>query len=376
MRQLSNKINIVQVVNGFGVGGGELKLLELIRHLNREKYNITVVSVGQGGPLEEKFRALGVPVHVLQKSWRFDLSLPFKLAKIFRRTRAQLVMCTLFYADVMSALASYFYRPETLISWEVITGRLKWYQKLAYKLLANRFDKVVAVSRSIHPFIVRDRGHKPETIRTIYYGVDTDKFKPLPRKKQEQIIFGTVARLVHQKGHTFLLNAIPKVLQKYPNAKWYFVGDGYKEQELREQARQLHVEHAVEFLGRQDNVIDFLNSFDVFVLPSLWEGFPNVLLEAMACARPVIATSVEGTVELVVDGVTGILVPPRNSNALARAMLQMLDNRDLIGQYGVNGRRRVEREFSLRKQIREFEALYDSFNAALLAKESPEYSHV
>ncbi len=356
---MTKKINILQLVYGFGVGGGELKLLELLRYLNRDKYNITVVSVGLGGPLEEKFRELGFPTFIISKSSRFDLTLPFKLAKIMRETQTDLMMSTLFFADIIGAAATLLYKPRAFVSWEVITGQLRVHQKWMYKMFASRFDMVAAVSNSIHPFIEKDRGQDPKKIRTIYYGVDLKKYAPRKKKNDDKIIFGTVARLVHQKGHTFLLDAIPAVLEKYPNARWRFVGGGDKESVLRQQAERLGIAHAVEFTGNQSDVPSFLHSFDVFVLPSLWEGFPNVLLEAMACGLPVIATSVEGTIELVVDDETGILVPKENPQALTAAMMRVLESPNLIEQFGKAGRQRVEEHFSLEKQVREFEELYD-----------------
>nr|HQI49319.1 glycosyltransferase [bacterium] len=202
---------VMLVVNGFGIGGGELKLLELAGLLDRSKYALTIVSVGQGGPLEERFRALGFPTHVLPKAFGFDPRLPWRLAKLMRTTQTELVLSTLFYADIISALATCFYRPKALLSWEVITGQLEWYQVLAYRLLAGRFDHVAAVSDSIHPFIRGLRGMKPERISTIYYGVDLEKYQPHAPRSGNDFVFGTVARLVHQKGHTWLLQAIPPV---------------------------------------------------------------------------------------------------------------------------------------------------------------------
>lgn len=356
----AHKHSIVFVVNGFGVGGGELKLLELAGRLDREKYELAIVSVGQGGVLEERFRALGVPVHVLRKWCGFDVRLPFRLAALLRRHSADLVMSTLFYADIMSALATFIYRPKALVSWEVITGQLSWYQKWAYRRLANRFTRVAAVSQSIHPFIIRDRGQDPQRISTIYYGVDLDKYHPLaPDEKSAAVVFGTVARLVYQKGHTHLLEAIPGVLARHPGTRWRFVGDGELRTELEAQAQRLGIAQAVEFCGRRDDVQQQLGSFDVFVLPSLWEGFPNVVLEAMAAGKPVIATAVEGTIELVVDNETGVLVPKQDAAALAEAMVRLAADAALRERMGQASRHRVETHFSVQKQVAEFEALFD-----------------
>jgi glycosyltransferase involved in cell wall biosynthesis len=357
---MKNKANILQVVNGFGIGGGELKLLELLKKLDKSKFNLVIVSVGQGGPLEDEFKALGWPVYVLPKAFSFDITLVFKLAKILKKHKIDLMMSTLFYADIIGALATLLYKPKAFVSWEVITGQLKAHQKIMYKLLSSRFDIVTAVSNSIHPFIRKDRGQHKDKIRTVYYGVDLEKYSTDEIKRNSQnIVFGSVARLVHQKGHTFLLEAIATVKSKYPNARWKFVGDGYKREELEQQADSLQIADVVEFKGSQANVVEQLATFDVFVLPSLWEGFPNVLLEAMAAGLPVIATSVEGTVELVLEEQTGLLVPKEDSHALALSMDKLLSQPELISQYGTAGQKRVKDHFSLQKQIMEFEQLYE-----------------
>lgn len=350
---------ILQVVNGFGIGGGELKLLELAERLDKAGYNQVIVSVGQGGPLEEKFRALGCPVYVLPKKWSFDFTLPIKLAKILKHHKIDLMMSTLFYADIIAAAATLFYKPAVFLSWEVITGKLSWYQKLAYKIFASRFDRVVAVSNSIHPFIVRDRGIADEKITTIHYGVDLEKFKLRTRRSHQGVVFGTVARLVHQKGHTHLLDAIVQVSKEYPEARWVFVGDGDKRIQLENKARQLGISSVVEFAGNSDDIPSELAKFDVFVLPSLWEGFPNVLLEAMAAGLPVIATAVEGTVELVAHNKTGLLVLKEDPAALADAMTRLLKHPEMLSEMGEAGRKRVETQFSVEKQVIRFQHLYD-----------------
>lgn len=353
------RINLLQVVYGFSVGGAELKLLELVSRLNRDLFNISIVCVGIGGPLEERFRSLDLPVYMLPKARRFDYTLPFKLAKLSRSLKADIIMTTLFFADVIGALSTCLYKPKALISWEAITGQLKPHQKRMYKLTSSRFDVVVAVSNSIWPYIIRDRGQDPNKIVTIYYGVDLRKYTLAePNRNQEHFVFGTAARLAHQKGHSYLLEAIPSVLAEYPQARWQFAGHGEKEEVLRQQAKQLGVDSHVSFLGRRDDVPDLLAQWDAFVLPSLWEGFPNVLLEAMARCRPVIATNVEGSGELVLHEETGLLVEKQDPQALAQAMKTVLADPGRAERWGRAGRKRVEDYFSVGKQIMEFEELY------------------
>jgi glycosyltransferase involved in cell wall biosynthesis len=279
-----------------------------------------------------------------------------------------LVQTTLFFADIVGAMASCLARPKALVSWEVITHPLNMRRELMYWLLRNRFDMVVAVSDSIRKFVLEKRHQHPRAITTIHYGVDLRHYTPGPKTGSlaRQIgvpgatILGTVAHFRRQKGHLYLVEAIPRVVAAHTEAHFVLVGVGPEEQRVRERVVQLGVEDHVHFLGLREDVHELLNEFDVFVLPSLWEGFPNVVLEAMACRKPVVATAVEGTVELVVHGETGLLAAPADAESLALSLITMLEDPELIPKFGRAGRRRVEEHFTIEHQVAAFERLYET----------------
>ena len=132
---------------------------------------------------------------------------------------------------------------------------------------------------------------------------------------------------------------------------------------MEDKVHSLGLESHFIFLGYRSDIKELLNSFDIFVLPSLFEGLPNVVLEAMACSKPVVATAVAGTPEAVIDGKTGYLVPSQNPEALAKALINLLEDEDLLEKMGREGRRRMETHFSLEGQINKFEALYEQLLA-------------
>jgi glycosyltransferase involved in cell wall biosynthesis len=203
--------------------------------------------------------------------------------------------------------------------------------------------------------------------------VEANRFKWAasdPTKKEAlrsvpgEVVIGTIARLVWYKGLEDLLKAAALIVRRYPSARFLVVGDGPLRQALEEKARALRLNGTVRFLGAVPNASSLLPHFDIFVLSSLWEGMSNSLLEAMAAGKPVVATDVGGSPEVVIDGKTGFLVPPKDPEALASAILHLLADRELARNLGEAGRIRVESEFTLEIMVARLEELYDSLLAA------------
>jgi glycosyltransferase involved in cell wall biosynthesis len=176
-------------------------------------------------------------------------------------------------------------------------------------------------------------------------------------------VVGTITRLVWKRGHEELLRAAALVARAEPAAKLLVVGDGPLRRSLEDQALSLGLNGGVRFLGAVPQAARLLPHFDVFVLSSVWEGMSNGLLEAMAAGRPVVATRVGGNPEVVVDGESGLLVPPKDPQALADAVLRLLRDRELAGRLGEAARRRVASEFTLEQMVQRLETLYDDLLA-------------
>jgi glycosyltransferase involved in cell wall biosynthesis len=173
------------------------------------------------------------------------------------------------------------------------------------------------------------------------------------------VAIGLVARLVAQKGHKYLFDAFAQVSAAYPDAVLVLVGEGELLAELQAYARQLNIIERTRFLGLRHDVPRLLQAFDLFCFPSLFEGMPNVILEAMAAGLPVISTTVAGATELVVPGATGWLTPIADSTALAKALREALGDRDRLLTYGQAGRHRVEQDFDLPLIMRRYLDFYD-----------------
>ena len=371
------KINMLQLVNGFAIGGGEMKVLELVQRLDKGRYNITVCSVGQGGPLESEFRKAVDRVEIFSKKSSFDFSLVQKVARLMKQQQIEILQTTLFYADVIGAYAAYLANVPVVISWEAVTGPFALRHYYAYKLAAKKIDRIVAVSEDIRTRVIRERRLADEKVVTIHYGVDLKKFAPEDQalKKadigvsDENTVLGTVARFDHPKGHKHLIAAAPEIVKKYPNVRFVFVGDGPLRQDVEQQIHRLGLDQYFILLGFRRDVKQLLGLFDLFILPSESEGLPNAVLEAMACSNPVVASAVNGVVEVVVDGETGFLVPPGDPDRMSEVVIKMLKSPENMKQMGVRGRERVAEAFSVEQQIGKFEELYDALYAKKMCRE-------
>ncbi|MBN1352368.1 glycosyltransferase [candidate division KSB1 bacterium] len=369
------KANILHLVNGFAIGGAELKLLELVKLIQKHysnKFNQVVCSVGQGGPLQKRFEALGVKTVIFPKRHKFDLTLVFKVAKLIRREKIDIVQTTLFYADIIGAIAAKLAGVSAVISWETVSHsqnymHSRWHRRIAYKFAMKVVFKIAAVSAEVKASLLKLRKIEASKVQIIHYGVDTEKFRKqnFSHKRKElgingaTTVLGVVGRLEPVKGHKYLIDALAGVIGKFPDTVCIFVGGGEFRDELELQAEKLALKEHVIFLGFRDDVFELLNIFDIFILPSVSEGLPNVLLEAMSCSVPAIATSVGGIPEVISHGQNGLLVPPENSAKLNAAILDLLADPQERIQIGMRARKTVQDAFSVDKQVEKFVSLYE-----------------
>ena len=231
-------------------------------------------------------------------------------------------------------------------------------------------DAGIAISQSLSQFAVEVEGAPPEKIHTIPYGLDFQRLTPHIQKATRQamrqqigldaeaVVVGMVCRLVEQKGLSYGLQALARVLPQFPDACCVIAGEGPLRAELEAEAKALGLRDCVHFLGWRDDVADLMTALDLLLVPSLWEGFGLVILEAMARQLPVIASAVSAIPEIIVQGETGLLVPPRDVEGLAEALAMLLADRPLRRYLGQNGEDRLEAQFSARRMVDDTVTLY------------------
>lgn len=239
---------------------------------------------------------------------------------------------------------------------------------LAERLLAACSQQVIAVSENLRRELLEREKLPPHKVVVIHNGIDPDRFMSERRcaviegdRGDRSVVLGTVARLAPQKGLATLLRAFALLEEQLAGAfdlRLVLVGDGPLLSELKTLARQLGIDRRVIFTGMRRDIPELLHSFDIFVLPSLTEGLPLTVLEAMAAGLPVVASRVGGIPEAVLDGQTGFLVPPGHEAALAGKLGHLVQQPEWRCRMGAAGRQRVLAEFTARSMVRKTERLY------------------
>jgi starch synthase (maltosyl-transferring) len=362
-------IRVLYIIATLDPAGAERQMAHLARRLDRNEFEPAVCALTRGGPLEEDLSRSGIPVRILHKRGRWDLGVIGRLRQVIREFGPQIIHTWLPTANTLGRIAGLLEKTPVLIASERAKDAWKGpLRRAADRFLTARSHRILTNSLAVKSFLAERIGIPPEKIRVIPNGLDLAEFdaktaEPVeaPSPTGDVMELGTVARLEPQKGLPYLLDAV-SMLPKDLEVRLWIVGGGPVEASLRDQAKRLGIADAVQFLGTRQDVPALMARFDLFVLPSLWEGLPNVVLEAMAARRAVVATNVDGTPEAVLEGETALLVPPRDPGALADAMTRLLRDREMRRRFGEAGRRRVESEFRMEIMV---ERTQDEYRRAL-----------
>ncbi len=350
-----------------GPGGAERVINNLAAALDPQKYR-ALLCLFRPGWLQDRSESRGIRTHIIPTYGMTDWRWALRFRRLLEDERVDLIHAHEFDANtqgaVVAALAG-IPLVATVHGKNYFSEKLR--RRLAYRWV-SRWATMVAVSNNLKQFIIERVGIEPSRVKVIYNGVDV-----LPNCDPSAVgecrtevglpdghqIVGVVGNLYPVKGHQYLIDAIPSVLANCPNTSFVFAGRGQLEMELREQVHRLGVDAHVHFLGLRQDIPKILALLNVFVLPSLSEGLSMAILEAMMAGKPVVATQVGGNPELVLDGETGFLVPPRDSQALASRLVTLLTNRQQAAQFAEKGKARAEGQFSLGTMVCAYQSLYD-----------------
>lgn len=361
---------VLQIIDTLGVGGTELGLARIVER-TKEQFDHTVLCIRDGGATAAQLNDKLVPVLALHKPPGTQWTLPLRIAGICRRVRPHIVH-TRNWGTTDAVIGARLARVPVLIHGEHgfgigdVTGAHR-HRRWLRRILSAGIDRFVAVSEHLRNLLIDEIGIPPAKVTLIRSGIDLTRFRPRPtcpalRQRlgfaPDDFVIGSVGRLDPVKNYPALIDALATVTTSLPGARLVLAGGGPDEERLRQILTSAGLQEQINLLGHQDNIPELLNIMDVFVLPSLAEGTCNAILEAMAAALPVIATRVAGNPELVLDGRTGWLVPPRDADALADRIHFYASNPEVRRQHGHAGRAHVQAHYSAEQMTSAYADLY------------------
>ena len=363
------RIRVVEVLATGTNGGAQEHLYSLLTRLDATRYDASVVALSQGSAVRKLQRA-GIPVLVIEEP--DDAIAVGALAAHLADVRPDVIHNHMYRAETVGtraaiALGEIGHRRPYVVS-TVHSSRVRSEaDRQTLRDLTPHIDQLIAVSRMIEQKLVEE-GRTTAPVRRIYNGVDLSRYDKqeacctLPDEygmEPGSQIVGVVARLEPEKGHPTLIEAWPQVLRDVPDAYLLVVGEGTRREELEAQARALRVAHRIVFTGRRDDVPAVTAALDVAVLPSYREAQGLSVLEAMALSRPVVASNVGGIPEMIEDGRTGLLVPPHDAEALARAISRLLLDHPYADTLGRAGHDLVHDRFCIELMVSAVQSIYD-----------------
>jgi len=362
------KIRIAQVINSLKPGGAERFLVDLLQAFPRDRFEFTIFCLYSKGELACEVERIGIPVIVLEVPRKIGLKGYIKLYNALKMSTFDIVHCHLLEGCWYGLPAGWFAGvPIRIAHLHNCHWRLSFRARLFDRFAFAFADAAFGCSRAVLRFYQKHMWYPMSKCYLVYNGVVAERFKSLPSKNEARRVLGlpqncvivtTVARLVPQKGHVFLLEAAKEIVSKFKDVRFLLVGDGGLRAQLERRANALGLGDYAFFLGQRTDVPQILAASDIFVLPSLWEGLPLVLVEAGLAGLPVVATRVDGIVEVVEDGRSGFLVPPGDSRALAEALQTLLQDALLREWMGKEGRDIALQRFNMERIVSQVAGLY------------------
>lgn len=349
------RIRVLFVIRQLDYGGAERQLVELATRLPRELFDVRVCCLCPPGPLAGELEQNGIRVMSTYKKPGALSTCSWALLSIVREFRPAVLHSYLFSANWRSLpvgrLAGV---PLVVTSVRNVDIHARRILTLGEKLFAGLNDRVIANAEAVKEYVADQHGIPRDRITVVHNGVAEDRVRPqreLGVRPSSGHVVGMIASLSPKKRHETFLQAARIVRETHPDVRFLMVGDGPLREALESRARELGISDAVNFAGSTHDVAGVLASMDVSVLTSTKEGCSNVIIESMAAAVPVVVTDAGGNRELVVDGVTGFIVPIDDSEAVAERIERLLSDPDLRRTMGGNGADRVRERFTVERMV-------------------------
>ena len=340
----------------------------MIPRFDPARYNVALVSLRKKDLSEETLESMGIDISYLHRS-KFDPATLTALLKVIDRQKTDILHLHGYGATTFGRLAGMMRGLPTIVHEHANLTDTPWFQKVADRMLAPATDIAIAVSKSTADFVINARQLPPERVKVVYLGVPLEEFSRTRTLEEigaarhelgvapDEFLAGSVTRLHDSKGNSYLVEAAQQVLAARPKTRFVVFGEGPLRPELEAQARALGLGDRFAFNGFARDVARVVSAFDISVFPSLWEGTPLTVFEALAMGKPIVATDADGLLDILTEGEDAVIVPRRNAGALADRIVWAIDHPEerarLAAAARVSGRR-----YDVGVFVRKMERLY------------------
>jgi glycosyltransferase involved in cell wall biosynthesis len=371
---VSRRLNVLQVCDHLGWEGSRMHGVKrlfawMIPRFDPERYHVSLVSLRRKDLSEETLESFGIDITYLHKS-KFDPATLPALLKVIDRKQIDILHLHGYGATTFGRLAGGVRRLPAILHEHANLTDTPWFQKVADRLLEPLTDIAIAVSASTAEFVIGARQIPARKVKVVYLGVPLEEFNR-PRSAGEiaaaraelgiapdDVAVGSVTRLHDSKGNSYLVDAARLVLNERPRAKFYVVGEGPLQGALEEQARSLDLGDRFVFAGFARDVARVVSAFDISVFPSLWEGTPLTVFEALAMGKSIVATDADGLVDVLTHERDALIVPKRNVRALADGIIRLADEPETRARLAAAARE-TGTHYDIAAFVRKMESLYE-----------------
>jgi glycosyltransferase involved in cell wall biosynthesis len=341
----------------------------MIPRFDPSRFNVSLISLRRKDLSEDTLEQFGIDVTYLARH-KFDPATYTALLKVLRAKKADLLHMHGYGATTFGRLCAWRMEIPSILHEHANHTNTPWFQKLADRALASHTDVAIAVSESTAEFTTRARLMPAERTKVVYLGAPLDEFAR-PRSAEEiaaarralgieegTISVGTITRLMPSKGNRHLVEAAPEILERHPNVRIFIIGEGELGPELAAQARALSLGDRLVFPGFTRDVAAALSALDIVVFPSLWEGTPLTVFEALGMGKPIASTDADGLLDVLTDGHDALVVPKANPSRLADAICELIENPPLARELANNARQTGAR-YDIGAFVSKMERLYE-----------------
>jgi glycosyltransferase involved in cell wall biosynthesis len=364
----NKSLNVLRVVIGLNQGGVQQGVLNLCRSVDPKRYKIIACAIENGGAIASEIEKTGSEVIILGHKREPSKTIP-TLVKLMRDRKIDIVHASSYHPSLYARVSAILARVPIIISYEhVVFSRNRFWRKIINYFLQYYTHAYTAVGEAVADQVQRWYRYPHDKLHVIHNGVDIDRFRPpndrFAAKKSlgldsKRSVVSMICRLDEEKGHQYLFHAI-KSLSNAKDIQWLIVGSGRAEAKIKSQADSIGISQHLKFLGMRRDIPEILAASDIYAFPTLQEGFPNSLLEAMAAGCAVVASDFSGNLEVAQHEHNALITPMRDGQAVADAISRLLDDQVLANRLAHQARIDIEQGFSLSAYGRKMSFLYDA----------------